>query len=104
MALRKVNMFLENVDNCPAADEEKRRWKGEAYFLRAWFHFLAFRAYGAIPITDHAFDPNEDMMSVRRSPADEVVKFIVADCDRAADLGYGARRDRGSCEDRCIAT
>ena len=88
MALRKVNMFLENVDNCPAADEEKRRWKGEAYFLRAWFHFLAFRAYGAIPITDHAFDPNEDMMSVRRSPADEVVKFIVADCDRAAELLY----------------
>ena len=88
MALRKVNMFLENVDNCPAADEEKRRWKGEAYFLRAWFHFLAFRAYGAIPITDHAFDPGEDMMSVRRSPADEVVKFIAADCDRAAELLY----------------
>ena len=88
MALRKVNIFLENVDNCPAADDEKRRWKGEAYFLRAWFHFLVFRAYGAIPITDHAFDPNEDMMSVRRSPADEVVKFIVADCDRAAELLY----------------
>lgn len=88
MALRKVNMFLENVDNCPAADDEKRRWKGEAYFLRAWFHFLAFRAYGAIPLTDHAFDPGEDMMSVRRSPADEVVKFIAADCDRAAELLY----------------
>ena len=88
MARRKVNKFLENVDDCPADNEATRRWKGEAYFLRAWFHFLAFRAYGAIPITDHAFDPGEDMMSVRRSPADEVVKFIAADCDRAAELLY----------------
>ncbi len=85
MALRKVNMFLENVDKCPAAADEIRHWKGEAYFLRAWYHFLVFRAYGAIPLTDHAFDPNEDMMAVRRSPADEVVKFIVADCDRAVE-------------------
>ena len=85
MALRKVNMFLENVDNCPAAEDEIRHWKGEAYFLRAWFHFLVFRAYGAIPLTDHSFDPNEDMMSVRRSPADEVAQFIADDCDRAVE-------------------
>ena len=85
MALRKVNMFLENVDKCPAAEEEVRRWKGEAYFLRAWYHFLVFRAYGAIPIVDHAFDINENILSVRRSPADAVARFIAEDCDRAAE-------------------
>lgn len=88
MALRKVNMFLENVDKCPAAADEIRHWKGEAYFLRAWFHFLAFRAYGAIPLVDHALDPGEDMMSIRRSPADVVADFIAADCDKAAELLY----------------
>ena len=85
MALRKVNMFLENVDNVPTEPDEIRHWKGEAYFLRAWFHFLAFRAYGAIPLVDHAFDPSEDMLSVRRSPADKVAEFIAEDCDRAAE-------------------
>lgn len=86
MALRKVNMFLENVDGCPAAADEIRHWKGEAYFLRAWFHFLVFRAHGPIPLLDHALDPNEDMLGIRRSPADECARFMVADCDRAAEL------------------
>ena len=63
MAIRKVNQFLENVDRCPTSDTEKNHWKGEAYFLRAWFHFLAFLwAYSAAgPFArserGHAFDP-----------------------------------------------
>jgi hypothetical protein len=89
MALRKVNMFLSNVDNCKEATaDEIRHWKGEAYFLRAWFTFLVFRAYGPVPIVDHALDPNEDMMAIKRSPADEVAKFIANDCDQAAELLY----------------
>lgn len=86
MALRKVNMFIENVDKCPTNETEKRHWKGEAYFLRAWFHFLVFRAYGPIPLLDHALDPAEDMMGIRRSSADQVAKFIADDCDRAYEL------------------
>ena len=88
MALRKVNMLIERVDECPAADDEKRRWKGEAYFLRAYFHFLAFRAYGPIIIADHAFKTDENILALRRAPADEVVKFIAGDCDKAAELLY----------------
>lgn len=88
MALRKVNMLIERVDECPAADDEKRRWKGEAYFLRAYFHFLAFRAYGPIIIADHAFKTDENILALRRAPADEVVKFIASDCDKAAELLY----------------
>lgn len=86
MALRKVNMIIERVDECPATDEEKRHWKGEAYFLRAYFHFLAFRAYGPIIIADHVFQTNENIHAYRRSPADLVVKSIVDDCDEAARL------------------
>lgn len=92
MALRKVNIFLQNVGNCPASADEIRHWTGEAYFLRAWYHFLVFRAYGPIPIVDHAFDPNEDMMVVRRSSADEVAAFIAADCDRAVEYLYDMPR------------
>lgn len=88
MALRKVNMFIERVDGCPAAEDEKRRWKGEAYFLRAYFHFLAFRAYGPIIIADHSFKTDENILALRRAPADEVVEFIASDCDKAAELLY----------------
>lgn len=85
MALRKVNMFLENVDACPTEALEINNWKGEAYFLRAWFHFLVFRAYGPVPYLDHTLDPADDMLGIRRDPADEVVRKIVADCDLAAE-------------------
>ena len=92
MALRKVNMFLENVDKCPTSDSEINHWKGEAYFLRAWFHFLVFRAYGPIPLVDHALDPDEDMLSIRRSNVDAVIKFICDDCDRAIQYLYDMDR------------
>jgi len=85
MALRKVNMFLENVDNCPADEDQIRHWKGEAHFLRAWFTFLTFRAYGPMPIVDHTFLPADDMLSVVRSSADEVADFIAKECDLAAE-------------------
>lgn len=88
MALRKVNMIIERVDGCPAADDEKRRWKGEAYFLRAYYHFLVFRAYGPIIIADHSFKTDENILALRRAPVDQVVDFIVKDCNTAAELLY----------------
>ena len=88
MALRKVNMIIERVDECPAADDEKRCWKGEAYFLRAYYHFLVFRAYGPIIIADHSFKTDENILALRRAPVDQVVDFIVKDCNTAAELLY----------------
>ncbi len=85
VAIRKVNIFLENVENSPLKADEMRHWTGEAYFLRAWFHFMIFRCYGPIPIIDHSLSTEEDMLAIHRAPADEVVAFIVADCDRAAE-------------------
>ena len=85
MAIRKCNQLLENIDKCPATEDELRHWKGEAYFLRAWYHFLAFRAYGAIPVLTQSYDPNDDLLSIVRTPADLVVEQIVKDCDAAAE-------------------
>ena len=86
MGIRKANMMIERVDECPATEDEKRRWKGESYFLRAYFHFLAFRAYGPIILADHVYKTTENIHVYRRSPADEVVKFICDDCDKAISL------------------
>ncbi len=95
MALRKTNMFLERVDNSPASEEEIRHWKGEAYFLRAYFHFLAFRTHGPIILADHCYDPSEDLLSIRRSSVEECVDFMVQDCQRAIDLLYDVRGTQG---------
>lgn len=88
MAIRKCNQLIENIHLCPATEEEIRHWKGEAYFLRAWYHFLVFRAYGAVPVLTKSYDPNDDLLSIVRTPADDVVAQIVKDCDEAAKLLY----------------
>ena len=86
MAIRKCNMMIERVDECDATEDEKRRWKGESYFLRAYFHFLAFRAYGPIILADHVYSTNENIHQYRRATADDVVKMICDDCDEAIKL------------------
>lgn len=84
--MRKVNIFLENIDRTPMSESEKDRWKGEAYFLRAFFHFYQVRLHGPIPIMDRASTLDDDFTQIKRRPYTEVVDFIVADCDRAAAM------------------
>ena len=101
--IRKVNLILENADRCKEATaDEIRWWKGESYFLRAFFHFMIFRAYGPIPIVDHVIDINEDIASIVRATADDVANFIAADCDRAAE--YLIDKDRWGEADYARAT
>ncbi len=97
--MRKVNIFLERIDQTPMSEAEKNIWKGEAYFLRAFFHFFQVRIHGPIPIMDRAATLDDDFAAIKRRPYKEVVDFIVADCDRAASLllpSYisGATEDR----------
>src|SRR5690606_30496103 len=42
--------------------------------------------HGPIPILDHAFALDEDFTLIKRQPYEDVVAFIVADCDRAASF------------------
>ncbi|MDO5420876.1 MAG: RagB/SusD family nutrient uptake outer membrane protein [Bacteroides sp.] len=86
MALRKVNMFLEKLDKVPTTVAEKEQWRGEAYFLRAYFHFLSFRAYGPIVLLDRSLELDDDLLSIGRRSIEECVAFMSADCDRAAKI------------------
>jgi len=89
-AIRKANLFLENIDKLVPSDlapvTKINRWKGEAIFLRAFYHFLLIRVYGPVPVLDRTYNLNEDFSTVRRQPIDQCVNFIVAECDKAAAL------------------
>lgn len=84
--IRKTNVFLENVARVPMDETERNKWIGEATFLRAFFHFMLARIYGAIPIADHAYTLSEDYTKIRRQPVDKVADFIAGECDKAASL------------------
>lgn len=86
-ALRTVNVFLENIDRVPKLPEnEYKSMKGEAYFLRAFFHFLAFRTHGPIPIVQKVVGTNDDFLSITRLPVDDCVEKIVGDLEEAIKL------------------
>ncbi len=89
--VRQCNIFIENVSDkgkvLDLEDEERERWLAEAKFLKAYYHFMLFRRYGAIAIMDNAIpvDADESGVSVKRVPVDEVVEYIVATLDEAIE-------------------
>jgi hypothetical protein len=84
-AIRKANVFLENIDKVSAmSDEEKRRLKGEALALRAYFYFELIKFYGGVPIIKNTQTTDFDFNTLKRNTYDECVRFIAEDCDAAA--------------------
>lgn len=90
IAIRKANVFLENIDKLPSSDlapaSKISRWKGEAIFLRAFYHFCLIRVYGPVPIVDKTVDLDADFLSYKRQPIDQCVNFITSECDKASTL------------------
>ncbi|MGV8138619.1 MAG: RagB/SusD family nutrient uptake outer membrane protein [Mangrovibacterium sp.] len=77
--IRNCNLFLENIDQVPDMEEwEKVRWKAEAKFLKAYFHFFLLQLYGPVPITDKNIEVSASPEEVRvyRSPVDSVVNYV----------------------------
>ena len=84
--IRATNIFLEKSPGSfifPATDIPKL--KGEAFFLRAYYHFELFKRYGRIVLATRSYDPEENL-DLQRNTISEVVTQISNDCDSAANL------------------
>jgi len=91
LIVRKCNILIANVDRLPDDNmltdgkTKKDRLKGEGYFLRAWTYLYLTNLYGGVPIVDKVYTLNDEF-NVPRNTYDETIRFIVEDCDRAAEL------------------
>lgn len=98
--IRDCNIFLENVDKVTdLPDYEKKRWIAEVKFLKAYYHYYLFKAYGPIPIVDVnlPISAGVDEVQVYREPVDEVVKYITNLMEEAAiDLPKAAEVIEGT--------
>ncbi|MBA6154633.1 RagB/SusD family nutrient uptake outer membrane protein [Gelidibacter maritimus] len=95
--IRKVNTFLEKVDSVPlpkksnalGTDESilntRKRMKGEARFLRAYFYLELVKRYRGVPLTQSVLTP-EEAVNLKRASSDECFEFILAECEAAAQL------------------
>ena len=92
-----ANVLLENADNASCDAEVIRRIKGEALFLRAYYHFLLTAYWGDVPLRLESTKSAEDVHKPRTA-SEEVYRTVIADmadaCDMVADirtLGFGGR-------------
>jgi len=83
--IRQTNIFLSHIDAAGFDDALKRRMKGEAFFLRAYFYHNLMRMYGGVPLITKVYGLNEDY-AVARNSFKETVDFIAANADSAAAL------------------
>ena len=93
-AIADVSMYLEKIDQADITDWQYNpnypNWVGqmelfpyELRFLRAYFYFELFRAYGDVPLVTTTLT-NAQANNVTRTPADQIVNFIVEELDAVA--------------------
>ena len=85
--IRQCYTFIDMVDGVPnASDGEKARWKAEARFLVAYFHYSLLRLYGPICLVEGIIpnDAPEEVYYPTRRPYDECVGWIARKFDEAA--------------------
>lgn len=69
-------------------DRNIRQYIGELYFFRAYTYFGLLRSFGDLPILTEALPDNEATLvdADKRSPRNEVARFILTDLDKAVEL------------------
>ena len=93
-AIAEACMYLEKIHKTDISEWEHNAdykiWMAqmelfpyELRFLRAYFYFELFRAYGDVPLVTTTLT-NAQANSVTRTPAAEIVKFIVDEIDEIA--------------------
>ena len=86
--LRKVNYFFHNYKVPEAQENEVLSLKGEAYFLRAYWHFDLLKKFGSIPVMDAFWDENATIagLQIPAKTRNEVARFILSDLVEAKNL------------------
>lgn len=89
--LRNVNYFFYNYrvdEETLGLSDDLKSLKGEAYFLRAYWHFFLLKKFGAIPYMDKLMDENATVegLQIPALPRNEVAKLIIKDLDTAISM------------------
>lgn len=78
--IRTCDYLIDNVDRVPDMDDdEKTKWKAEAKFLKAYYHFNLIKKWGPIPVTEHSLPIDSDIDEVRvyRDNIDDCFNFVL---------------------------
>ncbi len=93
-AIADIHMYLEKIDQADITEwqynpdyskwvQQLELFPYELRFLRAYFYFELFRAYGDVPLVTTTLT-NGQANNIERTKADDIVKFIVEELDAVA--------------------
>ena len=93
-AIAEVCMYLEKIDQADISDwkynssynnwvQQMELFPYELRFLRAYFYFELLRSYGDVPLVTTTLT-NAQANNIKRTPADQIVEFIVDELDAVA--------------------
>lgn len=92
--LRTINYFINKISAneksgiLDADNPDVRHYLGEAHFFRAYDYFRLLRSFGDVPIFTEMLPDIQAELTARskRSPRNEVARFIISDLDKASEL------------------
>src|ERR1700694_212884 len=83
--IERANLLLENIDKAAAPQASKDFIRGEALFLRAYYHFVLVSYWGDVPLKLSSTKAVTDVSNPRR-PSKEVYDQIIKDMTTAEAL------------------
>ena len=83
--ISNANNLLANIDAADIDDTVKKRIKGEAKFLRAYYHFLLVQGWYEVPIRKEALN-NLDNTTMEATPHAEALDWIIQEMEDCVDL------------------
>ncbi|WP_127132833.1 RagB/SusD family nutrient uptake outer membrane protein [Pseudoflavitalea rhizosphaerae] len=92
--IRKASIFLNNFDKVPLnikmadGSSAKKAWRAEARFIRAFAYFELLKRYGGVPLMGDEVRQVSDDLALPRNSFEEVVNYIVSECDKVADSSW----------------
>lgn len=83
-SVRKANLFLEEIENCPMDEALKERFKAEVRFLRAYTYLGLTLTFGKVPLITEVFAYNAP--NVPRDEVSKVREFILSELTAVIDV------------------
>lgn len=84
--IRRCNILIERADKYSGTREDIAKPEGEAYFFRAYSYYTLLTRYGDAIIVTTPIDVDDPAMQAKRNDRSEVIKLILEDLDKAAEL------------------
>lgn len=108
-SIRQANIFLKEAhvihsDKDVLDEKELKSLKAETRFLRAYYHYLLFELYGAIPIMAEISNPSDTHLDFSRNSIDEVVTFLDTEFKEVAEeLNESEPDERNTAPTKAVA-